>query len=222
MPSRTAAGRPGFTLIELLVVIAIISILAALLFPVFSRAREAARQATCVSNQRQLGTASMLYTQDYDEILPGSWDNTAGNGQQGGWVSYCCFPNGNQGNFDPSRGCLAGYVKNDGIFRCPSDGVRQGNSYAINALVDTGPVPGFHPGLALAALQEPASTFLFTEEGSSSFGGTDDGYLLPGVNLPTQRHNEGGVFSFCDGHVKWLKRSMVRYPNPGGNPRYEP
>ena len=62
--------KRGFTLIELLVVIGIIAILAAILFPVFAQAREKARQATCLSNLKQIGTALMMYTQDYDEILP--------------------------------------------------------------------------------------------------------------------------------------------------------
>src|SRR6266852_3866661 len=62
--------RRGFTLIELLVVIAIIAVLAAILFPVFTRAREKARQAGCLSNLRQIGTAAMLYVQDYDETYP--------------------------------------------------------------------------------------------------------------------------------------------------------
>src|SRR5436309_6778752 len=62
--------RPGFTLIELLVVIAIIAILAAILFPVFAQARERARMTACISNMRQIGTALMLYTQDYDETFP--------------------------------------------------------------------------------------------------------------------------------------------------------
>ncbi|MDH7568888.1 MAG: prepilin-type N-terminal cleavage/methylation domain-containing protein, partial [Armatimonadota bacterium] len=62
--------RRGFTLIELLVVIAIIAILAALLFPVFARARENARKATCMSNCKQIGMATMQYVQDYDETFP--------------------------------------------------------------------------------------------------------------------------------------------------------
>src|SRR5579872_2787695 len=63
-------GRRGFTLIELLVVIAIIAILAAILFPVFARAREQARKASCISNMKQLGLAALMYTQDYDETWP--------------------------------------------------------------------------------------------------------------------------------------------------------
>src|SRR5439155_13821342 len=62
--------RKGFTLIELLVVIAIIAILAAILFPVFARAREKARGASCLSNMKQIGLAIIMYTQDYDETLP--------------------------------------------------------------------------------------------------------------------------------------------------------
>jgi prepilin-type N-terminal cleavage/methylation domain-containing protein/prepilin-type processing-associated H-X9-DG protein len=71
MPSKRGLARPGgFTLIELLVVIAIIAILAAILFPVFARAREAARKATCISNLKQIALAVIMYAQDYDEVLP--------------------------------------------------------------------------------------------------------------------------------------------------------
>jgi prepilin-type N-terminal cleavage/methylation domain-containing protein/prepilin-type processing-associated H-X9-DG protein len=71
--TRERRFRPGFTLIELLVVIAIIAILAAILFPVFAQAREKARQATCLSNVKQLGLAHQMYWQDYDETLVTSW-----------------------------------------------------------------------------------------------------------------------------------------------------
>src|SRR5205809_2659014 len=72
-----ARRRSAFTLIELLVVIAIIAILAAILFPVFSQAREAARTTACLSNQKQIGHGLMMYLQDYDEMLPAAdWGNT--------------------------------------------------------------------------------------------------------------------------------------------------
>src|SRR6186997_1566649 len=75
--------RRGFTLIELLVVIAIIAILAAILFPVFAQAREKARQAACMSNTKQIGIALMMYTQDFDELLPmGGWSGTGGIGSR--------------------------------------------------------------------------------------------------------------------------------------------
>src|SRR5438132_14163411 len=73
------AWKPAFTLIELLVVIAIIAILAAILFPVFAQARAKARQATCASNMRELGTAFMMYVQDYDERYPPTdYDDASG------------------------------------------------------------------------------------------------------------------------------------------------
>ena len=83
--------RKGFTLIEILVVIAIIAILAAILFPVFSRARAKARQATCASNLKQLAMAMEMYTTDYDDTLPGAPNGEGGNGQYGGWVWYPTF-----------------------------------------------------------------------------------------------------------------------------------
>src|SRR5258708_8935867 len=81
----------GFTLIELLVVIAVIAILAAMIFPVFAKARESGRRAACLSNLHQLNLAFAQYTQDYDELLPGATDGTGGVNQSGGWIYYAAF-----------------------------------------------------------------------------------------------------------------------------------
>jgi len=108
-PRRQLRVRSAFTLIELLVVIAIIAILAAILFPVFAQARESARGASCLSNIKQLQLGMLMYIQDYDETLPPNfiWD----------------FPKG--GPYEEStryvfRGLIYPYVKNRGIYLCPS------------------------------------------------------------------------------------------------------
>lgn len=219
-----ARGRSAaFTLIELLTVIAIIAVLVGILLPVFARARGKAMQATCLSHNKQLAHAAMLYVQDWDNRLPSMWDNVQGNQQSGGWVWYSDFPNGNDGTFQPARGSLYTYTRNTQIFVCPDDDCDQGCSYAINALVGTSVgTLGFHAGLRLTRVTDPVATLLFVEEASNSAGSTDDGYLMPPGNQPSSRHFGGSAFSFCDGHVKWLPVSDVSYPNPRGSYRYEP
>jgi prepilin-type N-terminal cleavage/methylation domain-containing protein/prepilin-type processing-associated H-X9-DG protein len=113
----TGRNRLGFTLIELLVVIAIIAILAAILFPVFAQAREAARKTSCLSNTKQLGLGAMMYLQDYDEMyVCNSWDTpplgVGGHDSPEG-------PNYLSGTQWPWR--IMPYLKNKQIFVCPSD-----------------------------------------------------------------------------------------------------
>jgi prepilin-type N-terminal cleavage/methylation domain-containing protein/prepilin-type processing-associated H-X9-DG protein len=102
--SRRLGVSPGFTLIELLVVIAIISLLAAILFPVFAQAREKARQSTCVSNQKQIGLAMLQYNQDYDEMYPIAFYGSSASGTPVSWPLM-----------------IQPYVKNAQIFTCPSE-----------------------------------------------------------------------------------------------------
>src|SRR5262249_34189184 len=157
--------RRGFTLIELLVVIAIIAILAAILFPVFGRARENARRSSCLSNLKQIGLGIMQYTQDYDEQFPKAWRGSANTGSAATdkykWMD-AIFP----------------YVKSEQIFNCPShtlpvtinavtydsysfrNGTKYG-SYACNSAYwgqanPGGPIGGSSP--ALSALPVPATT----------------------------------------------------------------
>lgn len=106
---RALPRTAGFTLIELLVVIAIIAILAAILFPVFGRAREQARKSACLSNLKQLATATLMYTQDYDESFPNA-----------NWIGPEAFPP--NWYFGQSlKTLLQPYVKNTSVFVCPSD-----------------------------------------------------------------------------------------------------
>ena len=126
----------GFTLIELLVVIAIIAILAAILFPVFARAREKARQTSCVSNLRQLTMANLQYSQDYDGyFVPGAQDIFVGFGGYKRWHGVRTgAPGVGGGLFMPDLGPLWPYLKNAQVKECPSfrDYVRDGSG-AVNA-----------------------------------------------------------------------------------------
>jgi len=119
--------RSGFTLIELLVVIAIIAILAAILFPVFARARESARKTQCLSNMRQLGTAITMYSNDYDEYFP----ELASGG---------CWRRAAIANSLWSRQIYP-YVKNKGVFECPSASIsRAGTRFMADVPVPEDPV----------------------------------------------------------------------------------
>jgi prepilin-type N-terminal cleavage/methylation domain len=116
----------GFTLIELLVVIAIIAILAAILFPVFAQAREKARQASCLSNQKQIALSALQYAQDYDETFPLS---LRVSGASWNWLLYTPAPADWSSVFGPATQASSAsvwpnstesYTKSDGIFSCPS------------------------------------------------------------------------------------------------------
>jgi prepilin-type N-terminal cleavage/methylation domain-containing protein len=138
-------GARGFTLIELLVVIAIIAILAAILFPVFARAREAARRSGCLSNMKQVTTAIMMYTQDYDEIMPY---------QQLGDV--CDYATAKTNVWINS---VMPYVKNKGVWVCPSadDWGKKGDSDSVYWY------NGHASAKAIAAVERPAESILFLE-----------------------------------------------------------
>jgi prepilin-type N-terminal cleavage/methylation domain-containing protein/prepilin-type processing-associated H-X9-DG protein len=141
MSNRRRSG--AFTLIELLVVIAIIAILAAILFPVFAKARDKARQASCLSNMKQIGLALTQYTQDYDGLYPvvvsfAVVNNTPYLNNWGVDLIPGTNATLNSGGTVPS--IIGPYVKNNGIFACPSSPVAQspasaGLGYLLNDLL---------------------------------------------------------------------------------------
>jgi prepilin-type N-terminal cleavage/methylation domain-containing protein/prepilin-type processing-associated H-X9-DG protein len=139
----------GFTLIELLVVIAIIAILAAILFPVFARAREAARKATCLSNLKQLALAAIMYAQDYDECLP-SCVGSDGEGEHHAVAAvYQDIGVGGGGpNYWQLADVVMPYVKSKDLFNCPTL-IRRipGNAVKFQLVTSGDPNYAYIPGV---------------------------------------------------------------------------
>ena len=210
--------KKGFTLIELLVVIAIIAILAAILFPVFARARENARRSSCSSNLKQIALGFKQYIQDYDEKYPiiGGADNT-------GWAI-----------------AIQPYLKSTQIYQCPSETAPPTNvdstdtanygkatgtggftDYYYNTAIAGGSSSGTVSGLNESSMNYISNTVLNGDGiGSTTVPtGADGGNQIASARyntvkeaLPTQttaRHLEGNNYSFADGHVKWLRFGKV-------------
>ena len=212
-------NRRGFTLIELLVVIAIIAILAAILFPVFARARENARRASCQSNLKQMGLGIIQYTQDYDEAMPG---HNMGNGQL--WMDI-----------------IQPYIKSDQLFVCPS---HPNGKYTSNLDPTTGrPAPGGigsyganvasweegdsstpsfsiydrHGKTSLSAIGSPSSTYMVGDSNNwevpwQNIGNQPQIVGNPGqrtLSQAAERHLETTNVLYCDGHVKAVKLNAL-------------
>jgi prepilin-type N-terminal cleavage/methylation domain-containing protein/prepilin-type processing-associated H-X9-DG protein len=204
--------RKGFTLIELLVVIAIIAILAAILFPVFARAREKARQTSCLSNMKQLGLGLMMYAEDFDEMLPG-------------WRA--------QGHCDTDdvfiwKHVIYPYVNNHQIYICPSsrwtsfntcgnyhpaaNAMHLPSSYGMNCVLGRGLPQGSCP---LSKILRPAEVIALGEANHNLFRPLhhdDPNDHSCGTNWPAV-HNDGLNVTYTDGHAKWSKRDRVYTPD---------
>jgi prepilin-type N-terminal cleavage/methylation domain-containing protein/prepilin-type processing-associated H-X9-DG protein len=166
--SLSKRSHSGFTLIELLVVIAIIAILAAILFPVFAKVREKARQTSCLSNEKQLGLGFMQYIQDNDEQYP--------NGQPG--LSAGCYGGNGGGTLGEGWAFqIYPYVKSVGVYKCPDDSANATFgvvSYAYNSSL---------PGHSDAIMTAPASTVMMFEANGNGAAnqGADPSQTLAGV-----------------------------------------
>ena len=223
----------GFTLIELLVVIAIIAILAAILFPVFAKAREKARQTACLSNMKQIGTGVMMYVQDYDELYPMRYGGA-------------CPPDCENDKTRSWKNMIVPYIKNYEIYRCPSNpSGRQldavGNGHANQVGVFAGGYAMWLPDAwlssqigngagypqSLAGVPAPADHLLILEH---SYRWPDTGpylgYQEPAPNDPNivpgpSSWNSGHSKNRCniiymDGHVKfkYLKQTFEERGSP--------
>ena len=205
-----AARRMGFTLIELLVVIAIIAILAAILFPVFARARENARRASCQSNLKQIGLGLLQYTQDYDEKYPpivvaGYW------GPDRIWQSL-----------------IQPYLKSTQLLQCPSNQLAPlagypplsyvGNMATDDYLSNVGskgifekPYPYLNPAsaVALSSVSSPATTIAVTESDFQAQNASIAIDVDSSTSLIFAGHLGTANFLFADGHVKSMRPSQT-------------
>jgi prepilin-type N-terminal cleavage/methylation domain-containing protein/prepilin-type processing-associated H-X9-DG protein len=216
----------AFTLIELLVVIAIIALLAALLFPVFAKAREKGRTAACLSNIKQLYVASALYAQDYDEGFPSMWLwNPYGMKRHSAFIYP---PEWSQEQADV--GCqTCPYTKSPQLYFCPTSATNKSYGYCyptmFSVMIKINGVD-FPVGAALPQFSEPAATVMLCDtarwKGTAPMAPSDNGkFSMPDnfdlgypyayrpytntTSAPYAAHSENANFAFVDGHAKGMR-----------------
>ncbi|MHB8997602.1 MAG: DUF1559 family PulG-like putative transporter [Armatimonadota bacterium] len=224
--------RHGFTLIELLVVIAIIAILAAILFPVFAKAREKARQSSCLSNVKQMILGVMQYAQDYDERYPGG---LTGSDTSQGPVTRSTYFTVAKATSD----IIFPYVKNTQLFTCPSSpnpASTYSSNYGFNSRLCPQLTTAGTAAVSLGQVTRPAEVFCVLDAGPYMVGWDHDMltpqgsfWYVPGTcgsrnpagvgavaltgasmqDFVSGRHNEGINVGLADGHAKWFAGSSI-------------
>ena len=205
----------GFTLIELLVVIGVIAILAAIIFPIFARVQESGRQTTCLSNLKQLGKGMSLYADDYNGCLPTSRVMNGGNGNpSGNWAGVYDV----HGKCDPKLGQIFRYVRNVGVYLCPTDrGVKPERVWGADALpyplsYSMNNIADYRTGSTMATASSKVGLLIHEDRDSINdgdfywFGWRDGG---EGFDNPGSMHNGGTCILYCDLHAKWQKYEAV-------------
>ena len=232
----SSKSRIGFTLIELLVVIAIIAILAAILFPVFAKAKAKAQQTTCLSNIKELALAVLMYASDYDDTAPlaayaGHWSTKWHNGTTYSTLRWA--------------GQIYPYVNNLGIYYCPSVPNYFDTppcSYLGNGVIfwymtekQLGEVVlTSGTGVQMGHIDAPANIIMLCEQYYGGFfshicltpqpysGTTFTGYSnrrgSQASDLKTDVHNDGSNYAYCAGHAKWQRAASVLSGDYGVSP----
>lgn len=239
---RDAGGdrscRRGFTLIEILVVMAIIIILASILFPIFARARENARRSSCQSNLKQIGLGILQYTQDYDEWYPPAFDGTftpkVYNPQNTPGMPGQIYANGGGIDRISWMDMIFPYVKNVQIFQCPSQPTPdrpydskhvfryRASSYGYNGAISGYDADHFGRGggnrniaIRLSMVRRPAEVAMVVDL-LHSYNTENIAYYIAltpeGNNPDVSPHFNGANIAYADGHVKWMKTSVMVGP----------
>jgi len=215
-------NRKAFTLIELLVVIAIIAILAAILFPVFAKAREQARKSSCLNNEKQIGLSVMQYAQDYDETMPatdfgGMWATSQWSAYGWGYIFK---------TFEP-------YIKSKQVFTCPSANVQNDGDYNLSYgyseyIYDTNRGKSKLASLANGKFGVAQIVVIAESRFAGIFNDWDDGYTnnatypqcflgrIMLANNDKPRH-EGSNVMYADGHAKFIPVMKFKAPASNGN-----